>query len=74
MGTTPSNTLDLSVSDPSGHEYNVAFESDYFAQGQHRQCYVGTLINDKAPKHNKKYVKPPHSMKVSIFSPLHSSP
>ena len=54
MGTSPSNTLDLSISDPSGHEYDVTFESDYFAEGEHRRCYMGKLNNDKAPKHNKK--------------------
>ena len=54
MGTSPSTTLDLSVSDPSGYEYGVQFDSQSFAQGQHRQCYMGTLNNPKAPKHNKK--------------------
>ena len=56
MGTSPSNALGLSVSDPSGNEYDVEFESNYFAEGEHRRCYMGTLKNEKAPKHNKKYV------------------
>eukprot|EP01084_Bolivina_argentea_P172561 298934_1 len=56
MGTSASNSLDLSVSDPSGYEYKIKFESDSFAEGKHRSCYIGTLSNDKAPKHNKKVV------------------
>jgi len=62
MGTTPSNTLAISVSDPSGYEYDVQFESTAFAEGQHRQCYLGTLHNPKAPKHDKKIV-------LKVFKP-----
>ena len=53
MGTNNSS-LDISVSDPSGYEYGIKFGSSPFAEGQHRNCYIGTLINEKVPKHNKK--------------------
>ena len=53
MGNSNSNSLDISVSDPSGNEYGIKFNSESFAKGKHRDCYIGTLINEKAPKHNK---------------------
>ena len=56
MGANPSNTLALSVSDPSGYEYGIDFDPEPFADGEHRECYIGTLINQKAPKHNKRYI------------------
>eukprot|EP01083_Nonionella_stella_P108291 314797_1 len=56
MGATPSNTAKVTVSDPSGNEYSVKFNSESFASGKHRHCYIGTLFNDKASKHHRKIV------------------
>eukprot|EP00485_Elphidium_margaritaceum_P014431 CAMPEP_0202727984 /NCGR_PEP_ID=MMETSP1385-20130828/185396_1 /ASSEMBLY_ACC=CAM_ASM_000861 /TAXON_ID=933848 /ORGANISM="Elphidium margaritaceum" /LENGTH=406 /DNA_ID=CAMNT_0049394229 /DNA_START=47 /DNA_END=1267 /DNA_ORIENTATION=+ len=57
MGATESSdTVEISVSDPSGLEYDIQFDSEPFAEGKHRQCYTGVLSNPNSSKHNKKVV------------------
>ncbi len=50
----------------SGYEYSVQFESEAFAAGKHRRCYIATLSNEKAPKHNRKVV-------LKVFKPEYVS-
>lgn len=54
--------LELTASDPSNTEYAIRFDSESFAEGKHRQCFIGTLDNENAPKHGKKVV-------LKVFKP-----